>query len=69
MTKLNHGLVMDAQESDAVVGLFLQFKKKGDKPEWNDISAQWAYRAQWESLMFDKDGLMCRELVGSGKSG
>ena len=62
------GRVMDAQERDAVISLFLQFKEKGDKPKWNDISAQGAefksYWAQWESLVIDKEGLLCRELVG-----
>ena len=39
-SRLNPELVRDAQKRDAAIGLFLQFKKKGDKPEWNDISAQ-----------------------------
>ena len=38
-SRLKPELVRDAQEIDAVVCLFLQYKKKGDKPVWNDISA------------------------------
>ena len=38
--RLNPGLVRDAQKKYAVIGFFLKFKKKGDKSEWNDISAQ-----------------------------
>ena len=40
--KLIPKLVMDAQDRNAVAGLFLQFKNKGGTPEWNDISAQGA---------------------------
>ena len=71
-SRLNLGLVRDAQEKDVVVDLFLQYKKKGHKPEWNDISAQGgefnSYWAQWEKLVIDGEELLCRELVGSGKS-
>ena len=68
---MTFGLVRDAQKKEAVIGHFLQFKKKGDKPEWNDISAQAefkSYWAQWESLVIVKEGLLFRELVGPGKS-
>ena len=39
-SSLNPGLVRDAKEKGAVIGLFLQFKKKDDKSKSNDISAQ-----------------------------
>ena len=65
-SRLKAGLVRDAQERDAVIGLFLQFRKKGDKPEWNDISAQGAefksYWPQWESLVIDEEWLLCRKI-------
>ena len=37
---LNPELVRHAQEKEAIIGLFLQYKKKGDKTKWNDISVQ-----------------------------
>ena len=50
---------------------FYSTKKKNDKPEWNDISAQRpefnSYWAQRESLLVDKEGLLCREMVGIRK--
>ena len=39
-SRLNPELVTDAQEKDAVIGPLHQFKKKGNKPVWNDISGQ-----------------------------
>ena len=72
MTSLITELVRDAQERVAVIGLFLQVEKKGDIPEWNDISAQGteftSYWAQWKSLVADEDGLYCRQFAESGKS-
>ena len=62
------GLVRDAQKRDGVIGLFLQFKKKGDKPKWNDISAQGAEFkacwAQWENLVTGKEGSTAVQRVG-----
>ena len=70
--QLNPRAVKDAQESDPVIGCFLQMKRKDEKPEWNDVSAQGnelkSLWAQWESMVVDEDGLLCRELVGPGSS-
>ena len=47
-------VVIDAQEKNAVIYLFLQYKKKHAKSEWNDISAQGAeFKSFWASLVID----------------
>lgn len=70
--KLNSDVVREAQKSDPVIGLFLRMKEEGSKPEWNDISAHGAefksYWAQWESIVINSKGLLCRKLVGPGSS-
>ena len=64
-SRLYPELVRDVQENGAVIGLFLQYKKKGDQPEWNEISAQGAefksFWAKWKSLVIDREGLLCRD--------
>ena len=71
-SQLNPKMVKEAQESDPAISYFLQLKKKDEKPQWNDISAQGnelkSLWAQWESMSINEDGLLCRELVGPGSS-
>ena len=70
--KMNPTVVKEAQEKDPVISYFLQLKRREEKPQWDDISAQGnelkSLWAQWESFTFDKDGLLCRELAGPGKT-
>ena len=70
-TGLNPEFVRDVQEKDAVFSLFLQYRKNGDRHEWNDISAQGAefksYWAQWESLVIDGEvwgAALAKSLMG-----
>ena len=69
--ELNPELVRDAEERDSVIDL-LQFTKKCDKPECNDISAQGAefksIELNWKVWWVMEMGCLCREFVGSGKS-
>ena len=68
---LNLGVIKEEQERDPVVGAFLRMVGKVPKPEWNEVSSKGceykSYWAQWESLCIDNDGLLCRELLMSGK--
>ena len=48
-------------------------KEGGDKPERTDISAQGSELksnwAQWESMIVNQEGLLCRKLMCPGSSG
>jgi transposase InsO family protein len=60
------------QRKDASLGLIIQSKLENVKPTWNQVSAHSteykSYWAQWESLVIDDDGLLCRELVTGEKN-
>ena len=71
-SQLNPKVVKEAQEGDPVIGYFLQLKKRDEKPDWNEVSSQGnelkSLWAQWESLVFNEDGLLCREMMDSRSS-
>ena len=70
--KLSYKTIRDAQEKDVVLSYVLTLKTKGEKPNWNDVSSKGnetkSLWAQWESIVINKEGLLCRLLKGPGSS-
>ena len=59
--------LLKEQEQDPVLGVILRMKKDADKPDWDFVASQGtefkSYWSQWESLVLDPDGLLCRKFV------
>ena len=60
------------RRKDPIIRCPKVLKETGEKPDWNDISAQGnelkSYWAQWESMMVNQKGLFCWKLIGPGSS-
>ena len=69
---LSSKALREAQEKDPVTRCLLQWKKEDKKPCWDEVSARGSevksFWAQWESLVINQDGLLCRKLSGPASS-